>query len=66
MYGFPRCYECVLMGDGGVRGIQTLVNESMVKLDAGHDTVHLGIEGAIWEMVINPERQHPGKKYGSV
>lgn len=54
------------MGDGGVRGIQTLVNESMVKLDAGHDTVHLGIEGAIWEMVINPERQHPGKKYGSV
>lgn len=46
-----------VMTESGVRDIETLTNQSMTILGAGHDTVHLTIEGAIWEMVKNPHVQ---------
>lgn len=47
----------VLMADGGVRDKETLINQSMTVLGAGHDTVHFAINTAIWEMCRNPEVQ---------
>ncbi|KAM0715985.1 hypothetical protein Q7P37_008499 [Cladosporium fusiforme] len=47
----------VLMDDGGVRDKETLINQSMTILGAGHDTVHFAINAAIWEMCRHPEAQ---------
>lgn len=46
-----------VMAESVVRDVETLTNQSMTILGAGHDTVHLSIEGAIWEMVKNPHVQ---------
>lgn len=46
-----------VMTESGVRDKEALTNQSMTILGAGHDTVHLTIEGAIWEMVKNPHVQ---------
>ena len=46
-----------VMTESGVRDKETLTNQSMTILGAGHDTVHLTVEGAIWEMVKNPDVQ---------
>lgn len=43
-----------VMAESSVRDKETLTNQSMTILGAGHDTVHLLIIGAIWELVKNP------------
>lgn len=47
----------VLMADGGVRDKETLINQSMTVLGAGHDTVHFAINSAVWEMCRHPDVQ---------
>lgn len=47
----------IVMAESGVRDKETLVNQSMTILGAGHDTIHFSIESAIWEMVKNPHIQ---------
>lgn len=44
----------MVMAESGVRDKETLINQSITILGAGHDTVHFTIESAIWEMVKNP------------
>jgi cytochrome P450 len=46
-----------VMSESGVRDKETLVNQSMTVLGAGHDTVHFTIESAIWEIVKSPQVQ---------
>jgi cytochrome P450 len=46
-----------VMSESGVRDKETLVNQSMTVLGAGHDTVHFTIESAIWEIVKHPQVQ---------
>jgi cytochrome P450 len=47
----------VLMKEGNVRDEQTLVNQAMTVVAAGHDTLHFVIESAIWEMSRHPAVQ---------
>jgi cytochrome P450 len=47
----------VLMKEGNVRDEQTLVNQAMTVVAAGHDTLHFVIESAIWEMSRHPAIQ---------
>ena len=47
----------IVMTESGVRDKEALTNQSLTILGAGHDTVHLTIQGAIWEMVKNPNVQ---------
>lgn len=47
----------MLMADHGVRDKETLINQSMTILGAGHDTVHFAINCAIWEMCKHPNVQ---------
>jgi cytochrome P450 len=47
----------VLMKEGNVRDKQTLVNQAMTVVAAGHDTIHFVIESAIWEMSRHPAMQ---------
>ena len=44
----------MVMAESGVRDKETLINQSITILGAGHDTVHFTIESAIWQMVKNP------------
>lgn len=44
----------MVMAESGVRDKETLINQSITILGAGHDTVHFTIESAIWEIVRNP------------
>jgi cytochrome P450 len=44
----------IVMAESGVRDKETLINQSITILGAGHDTVHFTIESAIWQMVKNP------------
>jgi cytochrome P450 len=44
----------MVMAESGVQDKETLINQSITILGAGHDTVHFTIETAIWEMVKNP------------
>jgi cytochrome P450 len=53
----PKDILGTVMTESGVRDKEALTNQSMTVLGAGHDTVHLTIEGAIWEMVKNPDVQ---------
>jgi cytochrome P450 len=48
----------IVMAQSGVRDLETLVNQSMPILGAGHDTIHFTIESAIWEIVKNPDVQN--------
>jgi cytochrome P450 len=47
----------IVMAESGVRDKEALTNQSLTILGASHDTVHLTIQGAIWEMVKNPNVQ---------
>jgi cytochrome P450 len=53
----PKDILGTVMTESGMRDKEILTNQSMTILGAGHDTVHLTIEGAIWEMVKNPHVQ---------
>jgi len=44
----------MVMAESGVRDKETLINQSITILGAGHDTVHFTIESAIWELVKDP------------
>lgn len=52
----------MLMADHGVRDKETLINQSMTILGAGHDTVHFAINCAIWEMCKHPGMQERLRK----
>jgi len=47
----------MVMAESGVRDKETLINQSITILGAGHDTVHFTVESAIWQLVKNPQLQ---------
>ena len=47
----------MVMAESGVRDKETLINQSITLLGAGHDTIHFTIESAIWQLAKNPQLQ---------